>query len=56
MHLIFAFLKFYDDISFLLFLWLGGWVAWWVWKLKLMLNSAPIELKLELGLSLATTP
>ena len=28
-------------------------MAWWVWKLKLMLNSAPTELKLELGLSLA---
>ena len=34
--------------------WVVGWVVGWVWKLKLMLNSAPTELKLELGLSLAT--
>ena len=34
---------------------LGGWVARWVLKLKLMLTQPPTELKLELGLSLAKT-
>ena len=41
-------------ILFLLFLQLGEWVSWWVGvEIKVDANSAPTELELELGLSLA---
>ena len=38
------------EVTLLLFLRLvAGWVGGWVWKLKLMLNSAKVEVKAELG-------
>ena len=41
------------DLSFLLFLPVGGLPGEWVLKLKLMLTQPSTELELELGLSLA---
>ena len=52
-HLIFAILKFYADVPFILFLRLGRWVGGWPLNFEIMLTQPPTKLELELGLSLA---